>query len=76
MDRNLDGVYFRIKRNDEWQNVCFSDLTREEKESVCKKRSAKWCKSLAIVMAETLKDLGDQLDIMAGSLEEGEGELN
>lgn len=30
MDRKLDGVYFRIKRNDKWENVCFSDLTEED----------------------------------------------
>lgn len=30
MDRKLDRVYFRIKRNDKWENVCFSDLTEED----------------------------------------------
>lgn len=27
----LDGVYFRIKRDNEYHNICFSDLTEEEK---------------------------------------------
>ena len=31
MDRNLDGTYFRIKRNDKCENVCFSDMTRDER---------------------------------------------
>lgn len=27
----LDGVYFRIKRDNDHHNICFSDLTEEEK---------------------------------------------
>ena len=23
--RNLDGVYFRIRRDDKWYDLCFSD---------------------------------------------------
>ena len=30
MDRNLDGVYFRVQRDGKWGNTCFSDLTQEE----------------------------------------------
>ena len=30
MNHNLDGVYFRVKRDDRWQNICFTDLTDEE----------------------------------------------
>ena len=32
--RDLDGVYFRIKRDEHYQAVCFSDLTKEEREAV------------------------------------------
>ena len=32
--RDLDGVYFRIKRDEHYQAVCFSDLTKEERETV------------------------------------------
>lgn len=28
MQRNLDGVYFRVERDGKWQNICFSDLTK------------------------------------------------
>lgn len=30
MNRELDGYYFRVKREDKWENICFSDLTDEE----------------------------------------------
>ena len=31
MNRDIDGVYFRIERDGEFQNLCFSDLTTEER---------------------------------------------
>ena len=65
INRNLDGVYFRIKRDDEWQNICFSDLTKEEREDVGQGRSAEWWKSLAYRMADCLREIGDQFDIAA-----------
>ena len=34
MDRNLDGIYFRVQRDEKWVNACFSDLTQEEMERV------------------------------------------
>ena len=38
MDRNLDGIYFRVQRDGKWENACFSDLTQEEMEREKKKR--------------------------------------
>lgn len=64
MNRNLDGVYFRIKRDDEWQNICFSDLTEDEREDVGRGRSVEWWKSLAYRMADSLKEIGDTFDIV------------
>ena len=39
MNRNLDGVYFRVKRDDKWQNICFTDLTNEETDTILKDRT-------------------------------------
>lgn len=64
MNRNLDGVYFRIKRDGEWQNICFSDLTEDEREDVGQGRTAEWWKSLAYRMADSLKEIGDTFDIV------------
>lgn len=63
MDRNLDGVYFRVKRDGKWCNVCFSDMTPEERDVVIGDRSAEWWKSLAYILADRLKEIGDLLDI-------------
>lgn len=64
MNRNLDGVYFRIKRENKYDNICFSDLTDEEREDVMKDRDEKWLKRLCCILADTLKTIGDQFDIM------------
>lgn len=64
MNRGLDGVYFRVKRDEKWGNACFSDLTPEEREKVCEGRSAEWFKSLAYHLADRLKLMGDMFDII------------
>lgn len=63
-NRNLDGCYFRVKRGDRYENICFSDLTEQEREEVCKDRPAEWLKSLAYHLADSLHNVGDQFDIM------------
>lgn len=63
MDRNLDGVYFRVNRNGKWCNVCFSDMTHEERETVIGERTGEWWKSLAYILADCLKRMGDNFDI-------------
>ena len=69
MNRELDGVYFRVERDGKWQSICFSDLTEEERERVCEGRSAKWFKSLADPLADCIKEIGEQFDIIAGEQE-------
>ena len=63
--RDLDGVYFRVKRDGKWGNVCFSDMTAEEREEVIKDRPAEWWRSMANIMADCLRAMGDQFDLVA-----------
>ena len=65
MKRNLDGVYFRVKRGDRWENVCFSDMTTEERDVLLVNRSLEWWKSLAYILGDTIQKIGDELDIVA-----------
>ena len=69
MNRNLDGCYFRVKRGDKYEPICFSDLTAEEREKMCQNRSAVWYKSLAYHLADCLKTIGDHFDIVCGEQE-------
>ncbi len=64
MNRNLDGIYFRVKRNGKYENVCFSDLTEEQRDEICKDRPAEWYKSIAYHLAERLKEIGDAYEII------------
>ena len=60
MNRNLDGVYFRVKRDDHWQNICFSDLTEKEMDNVMKDKSEEWLRNMCKILGATIKDIGVQ----------------
>lgn len=62
--RNLDGIYFRVKRDEKWDNVCFSDMTQDEMENVMNNRDIDWLKSMCIQLGKTIRSIGDQLDIV------------
>lgn len=64
MNRNLDGIYFRIKRKNKYEDVCFSDLTEDEMNEVLKDRDVKWLKSLAKMLGRTIREIGNQFDII------------
>ena len=63
--RNLDGVYFRVKTDDGYKNICWSDLTEEEMRKVLKGRKKDYITELAITIGQHLRAMGDQLDIEA-----------
>ena len=65
MIRDLDGVYFRVQRDGCWKNICFSDLTLEERDEVCCDRSAEWYKKLAYHLADVIQSLGEEFDIIS-----------
>lgn len=61
--RNLDGAFFRVKRDDKWQNICFSDLTDEEMDAVLNGQTTIWLMSLCKHLGKTIRRLGDRFDI-------------
>lgn len=63
MVRNLDGVFFRIKRGDVWYNLCWTDLTPEEREQVSTDRPLEWWKGMTEILTNTIIDIGNQLDL-------------
>lgn len=62
--RELDGVYFRIKRGENWVAICFTDMTDAERKEVMEGRSAEWLGSLALCLADRLREIADELDIV------------
>ena len=70
VNRDLDGIYFRVKRGKRWESVCFSDLTDEEMDKVLEGRTADWLKSTCKILGRTIRNIGDSLDICCGDEEE------
>lgn len=62
--RNLDSCYFRVERNGKWKNICFTDLTQEERDKVLDGRSERWLKSLINYLADRIIAIGEDLDIV------------
>ena len=63
MDRKLDGVYFKVKRNDKCENVCISDMTDDERKEVLKDKNEEFLRKLVDILANTIHDIGEQLDL-------------
>lgn len=68
-NRNLDGIFFRVQRDGEWQNICFTDLTEEEIQRLfhsdaASPRSAEWWESMAMALRDVIRSIGEQLDIV------------
>lgn len=61
--RNLDGCYFRVERDGKWENICFSDLTEQERGKVMAGKGEPWLISLIEHLADTLHAIGDAFDI-------------
>ena len=71
-ERELDGIYFRVEREGRWCNICFTDLTPEERDAVTKDRSNEWMKNLAYRLADITREIGDYFDIVKETTSEEE----
>lgn len=63
VERRLDGCFFRVERDGKWVNICFSDLTEQERKDVIANKGELWIQTLAIHLAERLRSIGDELDL-------------
>ena len=64
MDRNLDGIYLRIKRGEKYEAVCLSDMTEEELEANLREDKGAWLKGAVIHLALTLHEIGEMCDLV------------
>lgn len=74
--RNLDGVYFRIKRDGKWDSICFTDLTDDEMDEVLKGRGKEWILGLVKILAKTIQNIGYQLDLVGKNSDDEEDAEN
>ena len=70
--RDLDGVYFRVMRDGKPYNRCFTDLTTAERDEFLELRDEKALRRMCHLLADCVRDIGDQFDIVRGK--EGDGE--
>ena len=61
--RDLEGIYFRVERNNKWETICFTDLTDDEKNEILKDKNEQWLKSMIVELATDLRNIGDQLNL-------------
>jgi len=61
--RNLSGIYFRVKRDGKFENITFEDLSEEEQKNVMSGKSKEWLESLAQKLADTLNSTGDTFNL-------------
>ena len=72
MQRNLDGIYFRVKRDGKWCNVCYSDMEQAERNEIARKRAenstlaeqVQWWRSMADHLADHLYAMGGSLGLV------------
>ena len=56
MNRELDGCYFRIVRDGVGQSVCFTDLTKEERDILLADKDTQFLKNLCCYLADRIKN--------------------
>ena len=64
--RNLDGVFFRVFRDGKWDNVCFTDLTESDQIEMLSGWEKESLTNMCLHLARTIREIGDQFDIMKG----------
>lgn len=68
----MDGIYYRVKREGKWQNVCFSDMTVEERDEIIGERTAGYWRQVADYLANQLRNFA--IEAEAAGIEVGFGE--
>jgi hypothetical protein len=65
VERNLDGIYYRVKREDKYFSLCFSDLTDEEQTEFLSRLEKDGFTRMCKELAASLRRVGDQFDIFS-----------
>lgn len=70
IERNLDGVYFRVERDGKYESICFTDMTEEEQRKQLEGRPSEWLAEMCIIMAQVARTMADQFGIAMGGYDE------
>lgn len=66
MERELTGIYFRVKRDDKYENIDFTDLTFEEQNDILndENKDMKFYERMFNLLQYELGNLIDTLDLL------------
>lgn len=62
--RNLDGIFYRVKRDGKYEDVCFSDMTLDEIDEVIGERPATYWKNVALHLKDRLNLIGETFEFV------------
>lgn len=68
MNRELDGCYFRIVWDGVGQAVCFTDLTKAERDALLADKDTQFLKNLCCYLADRIQELGDIIEAQSWQL--------
>jgi hypothetical protein len=63
LERNLDGFYYRVERNNKFVNRCFTDLNDDEQNEMINRYEKEGLMRMIKELAVIIRDIGDQFDI-------------
>lgn len=62
--RDLDGYYFRINRDGKVDNLCWSDMTEEERFRAIERFDKAALRRFCIGLGTVIRQIGDELDLV------------
>ena len=65
LQRNLDGIFFRVMRDGKPYNCCFTDLSIAERKEVLSPYSREQLYTMVGLLADTIRSIGDELNIVS-----------
>jgi len=67
VQRNLSGIYMSYQNPEtkKWEYWCFEDLPHQEQMNILASYDSQAVLRLAIILADKLNDIGDQLNLIA-----------
>jgi len=68
--RNLSGIYFRTQdENDKWINLCFEELSKEEKDKIFTEKPVEWKNEMINLLIKVLNRINDDCKVFADDVE-------
>lgn len=54
---DLDGIYFRVKRDNQYCNICLCDLTQEEREDILENKPREYLNAVIEILVNKLREI-------------------